>query len=167
MKSASRRRRGTILIEASIAISIFAGFIVIASHLVAQTLRVASDASESATTLSHFSAAEDRLRADAWGASDFDVERAGTAVGMGMADGSTVRWSVGEDGTLTRVESRADNADGNVAGGAAHWPRVLPGATFSTDGGMLVLTVARTADARRLEFPSQLLLLRRAQGSGQ
>lgn len=176
----ARRRRascrpGLILIEMLFVVGLLAIFALVATQVLATSLRVSGQIERTQARVSQFDQAMALLRSDVWRAAS--VEADGRSATVHWPDGRSVVWSASADGTIVRVEGPAPAAGAVPAArpmGAAtmpsapvlpaRWEAVAPGVRFDADGGALRVSVPREGEMfDRLTLVSQIDLAGRAQ----
>lgn len=151
-----RQRRGIMMYEMMLTLTLLATFAIGATYLFRSSLRVARHADESVERASRFDNAAEQLRRDVWGAAKFDVVDAKT-VRIERTGESPITWSIGESGTLVRAS--------NVEAERREWRGVADGASFEQEDSLLVLVEpsdSRGGEGRRVPFTSQIAIAKGA-----
>jgi hypothetical protein len=162
--SRRRRARGLYLVELIAMLIVLSAVLLLVGQVAATAMIASREARRLDAMVTGMDAAVALLRRDAWSAAIFRTP-ASDRLEIEATDGRLILWNAAADGTLSRTSP----------GGVVRLFRALPRVTFTTEGALLTLTVARptpseslpegpaTAPARpgpadRLTFPSQLRL---------
>ena len=141
-------RAGFSILVLMVVLALLGAFALVATRLIAASLRVHADAGQILGERRMLDAALDQLRRDVWSATKVRIEPGGAVVHVDRGDGTAVAWIVDGNGTLLRAErGRGEPPVVSWAppkAGAPRWPGVGRRLSFEWDG--LALTV-RGADA--------------------